>query len=74
VRLGKHKTEMEIENMSDEYLKFEYNNLISDQVVANAVMAVLLKLEIERRRSEVLEQQKREYIVSEYISKIVREV
>lgn len=55
MKLGAHKHEQDISEMSDEYLDWEYHNLILDQTVANAVKAVLLKLEIERRRSEVLQ-------------------
>lgn len=55
MKVGLHKFEQDTREMSDEYLEWKYNELISDQTVANAVTAVLLKLEIERRRSEILQ-------------------
>lgn len=60
MKVGKHRHEEEIENMPDEHLQHEYDELIQDQVVANAVKAVLLKFEIERRRDEVLKKETKE--------------
>ena len=59
MKLGQHAFEQDTQEMSDSVLVVDYNILISDQVVANAVMAVLLKLEIERRRDERLQAEAR---------------
>ena len=64
MKLGKFDLEMDTKEMSDDYLEWKFHDLISDQVVANAVMAVLLKLEIERRRDEVLAQERHDMMMS----------
>lgn len=65
MKLGLNRHEQDSTEMSDEYLEFEYMNLVSDRVVANAVKAVLLKLEIERRRDGVLRLEAQERMIEE---------
>ena len=59
MKVGLYKNETDSAEMSNEYLEFEYQNLISDQATANAVKAMILKLEIDRRQNEILEQEKK---------------
>jgi hypothetical protein len=54
-------TDTELANMSDDYLKQEFDAIIENETVRRAVVAMQLHLEIRRRDEETLIEQAEQY-------------